>query len=43
MNASVISGVDSSPVFEFDDHVFDLMSLSVKRLVIVDVYFTVLS
>ena len=42
MGASVVSGVDASPVFEFGEHVFDLVPLFVEGFVVFELNFTVL-
>ena len=35
MGASIIAGVDTSPIFDFGEQVFDQMTLFVDRLVVV--------
>lgn len=42
MGASVIARVDASPVLEFGEHILNLVTLLVERLVVVDLPFPVL-
>ena len=41
MGAPVVSGVDASPVFEPPEHVLDLVTLTVERAVVRDLYLPV--
>ena len=41
MSASVVTGMDASPVLEAAKHVFDLVSLSVEFRVVRDRYFAI--
>lgn len=43
MGASVVAGVDAPPVFEFAEHVFDLVPLSVECLIVGNLDFPVYS
>ncbi len=36
MRASVVAGVDASPIFKFAEHVFDLVALAIKVTVVAD-------
>lgn len=36
VGTSVVAGMDSSPVFEFAEHVFDLVPLAVEQFVMGD-------
>ena len=42
MRATVILCCDAAPVFEFTEHVFDLVALFVESLVVFDLYLSVL-
>ena len=41
VGASVIASVDAAPVFEFSEHVFDLVAPAVERFVVRDGHFPV--
>jgi hypothetical protein len=41
VRASVVSGVDAPPVFDFPEHIFDFMALSIEDAVVRDRNFTV--
>ena len=41
MGASVIAGVDASPVLDATEGVLDLVALAIERLVVRDVQFSV--
>lgn len=41
MGASVVTGVDTSPVLEPAEHVLDLMALAVERPIVSDLYLAV--
>jgi hypothetical protein len=41
MRTSIIAGVDTPPVLEFAEHVFDFMALAIKRLIVGDWYLAV--
>jgi hypothetical protein len=41
--ASIVSGMDASPVLEFCEHVLNSVALSIERLVMLDWQFSVLS
>jgi len=36
MGAAVVAGVDAAPVFEFAEHVLDLVALAVERAIMRD-------
>ena len=38
MGASIITGVDTSPVLEATKHIFDLVPLAIEALVVIDLY-----
>ena len=42
MSASVISGCDTSPVFEFREHIFDFVSLFIEGFIVGNESFAVL-
>ena len=42
MCATVITSCDAAPVFEFSEHVLDLVALLVESFVVFDLYLSVL-
>jgi hypothetical protein len=41
VGASVVAGVDATPIFEPAEHILDLVSLAIERLVVRDECFSI--